>query len=240
MYRPTVRPVTAPMAKATASGPRHEGHAHRLDRARQADGGKFPYDLEDILRFGSPLASHGSADMPTWGATFRVMGDEAITKMQISNLIDHMESLQSSRPQPAVWPRRLLAAAKSPLPPPADTARCRAVTCSSPNWGENPNAHLSLAPPAEPPISGKTRNRARAGFRQPAVAFGTGVRADADVALRISSRRARGGSLSRARCRRRARCLSLFRHGIQRRHPTRCVLRSRGSSRQSTSCAASA
>lgn len=59
------------------------------------NGGKFPVkNVEDVLRFGSPLASHGSADMPTWGATFRVMGDEAITKMRISNLIDYMETLQ--------------------------------------------------------------------------------------------------------------------------------------------------
>jgi mono/diheme cytochrome c family protein len=58
-------------------------------------GGKFPTkDVEDVLRFGSPLASHGSPDMPTWGNTFRVMGDEAITKMRISNLIDHLQTLQ--------------------------------------------------------------------------------------------------------------------------------------------------
>lgn len=60
------------------------------------NGGKFPVkDVEDVLRFGSALPSHGSADMPTWGTTFRVMGDEAITQMRIANLITYMESLQA-------------------------------------------------------------------------------------------------------------------------------------------------
>ena len=58
--------------------------------------GKFPAkDVEDVLRFGSALPSHGSADMPTWGMTFRVMGDEAITQMRITNLIHHLETLQA-------------------------------------------------------------------------------------------------------------------------------------------------
>lgn len=60
------------------------------------NGGKFPQkDVEDVLRFGSALASHGSADMPTWGNTFRVMGDEGITRMRIANISSYLESLQA-------------------------------------------------------------------------------------------------------------------------------------------------
>ncbi len=66
-----------------------------LTKLAANNGGRFPQkDVEDVLRFGSALPAHGSPDMPTWGMTFRVMGDEAITKMRISNLISYMESLQ--------------------------------------------------------------------------------------------------------------------------------------------------
>jgi mono/diheme cytochrome c family protein len=66
-----------------------------LTRLAAAHGGAFPTkDVSDVLRVGSPLPAHGSADMPIWGAAFRAMDDEGIVTIRIANLIDHLKTLQ--------------------------------------------------------------------------------------------------------------------------------------------------
>ena len=40
------------------------------------------------------VPAHGSTDMPTWGDTFRVMGDEAQVRRRVTALTRHLESLQ--------------------------------------------------------------------------------------------------------------------------------------------------
>lgn len=66
-----------------------------LTKLAANNGGKFSAkNVEDVLRFGSVVPSHGSADMPTWGNTFRVMGDGAITTMRVSNLTAYLEAMQ--------------------------------------------------------------------------------------------------------------------------------------------------
>jgi mono/diheme cytochrome c family protein len=59
------------------------------------NGGTFPQkDLEWVLRFGAPLAAHGSSEMPVWGETFRLIGDEASVRYRIAALLAHLETLQ--------------------------------------------------------------------------------------------------------------------------------------------------
>lgn len=66
-----------------------------LTKLSANNGGRFPSrDVQDVLRVGSPLAAHGSADMPVWGQTFRQMDDEAIVTLRVSNLVTYLESLQ--------------------------------------------------------------------------------------------------------------------------------------------------
>jgi mono/diheme cytochrome c family protein len=67
-----------------------------LTRLAANNGGTFPTkDVTDVLRFGSPLAAHGSPDMPIWGPTFRAMDDESIVTLRVSNLVEHLKSLQT-------------------------------------------------------------------------------------------------------------------------------------------------
>jgi mono/diheme cytochrome c family protein len=57
--------------------------------------GNFPIQrVEQTLRFGVQTPAHGSSDMPTWGDTFRVMGDEGTVRLRIANLIDYLKTLQ--------------------------------------------------------------------------------------------------------------------------------------------------
>jgi mono/diheme cytochrome c family protein len=66
-----------------------------LSQLAKKNGGTFPTNhVEQVLRVGLPLTSHGSSDMPTWGDTFRVMGDEGTVRLRIANLISHLQTLQ--------------------------------------------------------------------------------------------------------------------------------------------------
>jgi mono/diheme cytochrome c family protein len=59
--------------------------------------GKFPYDyVSSILLFGPGVSSHGSADMPTWGALFQYLDkyNQAAVQKRIKNLCDYLASLQ--------------------------------------------------------------------------------------------------------------------------------------------------
>jgi mono/diheme cytochrome c family protein len=64
--------------------------------ARKHDG-KFPDEyVSGILRFGKPIAAHGSADMPVWGPIFgrRDNGSEVAVRQRIKNLCDYLATLQ--------------------------------------------------------------------------------------------------------------------------------------------------
>jgi len=61
--------------------------------------GKFPADhLTSVLRFGSEMPVHGSAEMPVWGPTLTRMdqndNDHAKAELRISNLKHYIETLQ--------------------------------------------------------------------------------------------------------------------------------------------------
>lgn len=67
-----------------------------LTRLAANNDGKFPAkDVEDVLRFGSPLAAHGSRDMPVWGPALRAMDDEGMVVVRMANLLKHLQSLQA-------------------------------------------------------------------------------------------------------------------------------------------------
>ncbi len=60
-------------------------------------GGKFPSEyVSDVLRFGTPLVSHGSSDMPIWGPVFGSMEnyDEIAVRKRIKELSEYLASLQ--------------------------------------------------------------------------------------------------------------------------------------------------
>jgi mono/diheme cytochrome c family protein len=60
-------------------------------------GGKYPSaHVVSILRFGSPSASHGTADMPVWGPVFRSMNKSNATEalQRTNNLSRYLETLQ--------------------------------------------------------------------------------------------------------------------------------------------------
>ncbi|MFN0167878.1 MAG: c-type cytochrome [Bryobacteraceae bacterium] len=61
------------------------------------NGGKFPeLKFQNSLRVSSPLAAHGSSDMPTWGPIFRSLesGSDGFTQMRVYNLTKYVEGLQ--------------------------------------------------------------------------------------------------------------------------------------------------
>jgi mono/diheme cytochrome c family protein len=60
--------------------------------------GKFPSSyLSGVLRFGTDVTAHGSADMPVWGTLFRSLDKyhDAMVQLRISNLLNYIESIQA-------------------------------------------------------------------------------------------------------------------------------------------------
>ena len=60
-------------------------------------GDKFPEDyVTEIVRFGKPIRSHGSVDMPVWGPIFsaRDKFSEVAVRKRIKNLCSYLASLQ--------------------------------------------------------------------------------------------------------------------------------------------------
>lgn len=67
-----------------------------LTRLSAANKGQFPAQrIAMVLDFGVVVPAHGSTDMPTWGNTFRVMGDEATVRQRIAALTRYLESIQA-------------------------------------------------------------------------------------------------------------------------------------------------
>ena len=59
--------------------------------------GKFPAEyVAGIIRFGQPIAAHGSSDMPVWGPVFAVLehGNEMAVRKRIQNLVDYLATVQ--------------------------------------------------------------------------------------------------------------------------------------------------
>jgi mono/diheme cytochrome c family protein len=55
----------------------------------------FPEDQIRAMLLGQrPLPSHGSADMPIWGAIFRELEDKPVTTLRIGNLIKYIRAFQ--------------------------------------------------------------------------------------------------------------------------------------------------
>lgn len=68
-----------------------------LTQVRRRNGGSLPLDnLEQMLRLAVPLAeSHGSQEMPIWGATFvSIDGSEALARARIATLVAYIDSIQ--------------------------------------------------------------------------------------------------------------------------------------------------
>ena len=62
--------------------------------------GKFPSEhFNSILKFGTSVQAHGSAQMPVWYSLFRSLDssatDDGITMMRIKNLREYVETLQA-------------------------------------------------------------------------------------------------------------------------------------------------
>lgn len=67
-----------------------------LTRLSAGNKGQFPAQrVAMVLDFGVVVPSHGSTDMPTWGSTFRVMGDETTVRQRITALTRYLETIQT-------------------------------------------------------------------------------------------------------------------------------------------------
>ena len=66
-----------------------------LTKLTAGNKGQFPAQrVAMVLEFGVNVPAHGSTDMPTWGNTFRVMGDEATVKQRVTALTRYLETIQ--------------------------------------------------------------------------------------------------------------------------------------------------
>jgi mono/diheme cytochrome c family protein len=66
-----------------------------LTQLNRRNGGKFPRTMVvNTIQGTDVLASHGSRDMPIWGVSFRVLGDDSMVKLRVANLTAFIESLQ--------------------------------------------------------------------------------------------------------------------------------------------------
>jgi mono/diheme cytochrome c family protein len=67
-----------------------------LTRLAAGNQGQFPAQrVAMVLEFGVVVPAHGSTDMPTWGSTFRVMGDETTVRQRVTALTRYLESIQA-------------------------------------------------------------------------------------------------------------------------------------------------
>jgi mono/diheme cytochrome c family protein len=67
-----------------------------LTRLAANNRGAFPAQrVAMVLEFGVAVPAHGSTDMPTWGSTFRVMGDETTVRQRVTALTRYVETLQA-------------------------------------------------------------------------------------------------------------------------------------------------
>jgi hypothetical protein len=71
-----------------------------LTMLSRRNGGAFPGDQVRayITGTGRMLPSHGPAEMPVWGPTFRGFESDARTRERIRNIVKHIETLQRREP----------------------------------------------------------------------------------------------------------------------------------------------
>ena len=84
---------TGPAAAALKTPP-----ADLTTLAKRSEGGKYPREhIATILKNGTGVPAHGSADMPTWGPLFKSLdpNHEVAVQQRIKNLNDYLESLQT-------------------------------------------------------------------------------------------------------------------------------------------------
>ena len=97
MYRGYCGPCHG--AKGLGDGPAAAALKTRptdLTRLSAANKGQFPAQrVAMVLEFGVNVPAHGSTDMPTWGSTFRVMGDETSVRQRVTALTRYLESIQA-------------------------------------------------------------------------------------------------------------------------------------------------
>ena len=66
-----------------------------LTRLTVTNKGVYPVErVGMVLQFGVVVPAHGTTDMPTWGSTFRAMGDERSAQERVTALSKYMETLQ--------------------------------------------------------------------------------------------------------------------------------------------------
>ena len=92
---------------AVCHGPTGKGNGPAAAALKKAPGdltklaagnkGKFPEEKVTMAITGSSgISAHGSVDMPIWGDLFKsVSSDNAIVRLRVSNLTDHLKSIQS-------------------------------------------------------------------------------------------------------------------------------------------------
>jgi mono/diheme cytochrome c family protein len=69
-----------------------------LTQLAKNNNGKFPMDrVMNDLHQGSPLAAHGSTDMPVWGPLFKSLDrtNPVMVDQRVRNLAVYLESLQA-------------------------------------------------------------------------------------------------------------------------------------------------
>ena len=97
MYRGYCGPCHG--AKGLGDGPAAAALKTRpadLTRLAANNKGQFPAQrVAMVLEFGVVVPAHGSTDMPTWGSTFRVMGDEASVRQRVTALTRYLETIQA-------------------------------------------------------------------------------------------------------------------------------------------------
>jgi mono/diheme cytochrome c family protein len=66
-----------------------------LTQLSRRNGGTFPRTMVlNTIQGADVLVAHGSRDMPFWGVSFRVLGDDSMVKLRVANLTAFIESLQ--------------------------------------------------------------------------------------------------------------------------------------------------
>jgi len=68
-----------------------------LTELAKRNGGKYPAGyVGAVVKFGKSLASHGSEDMPVWGARFKTLDPlhDATGQKHVDDLVAYLESLQ--------------------------------------------------------------------------------------------------------------------------------------------------
>ncbi len=66
-----------------------------LTQLSRRNGGIFPRTMVlNTIQGADVLVAHGSRDMPIWGVSFRVLGDDSMVKLRVANLTAFIESLQ--------------------------------------------------------------------------------------------------------------------------------------------------